>query len=227
MTAGTGGGSSTMPHKANPVGAEALVTLARLNAQALGELHQAMVQRRSATGRRWALEWFALPAMCAATGAATRHALALAEGLAAHPERIAATFEADRGLMLAEAAVFALAATMPRPEAQALVAGAVRAARDGGGTLAAALAARAPGLDWPAVLDPARHTGEAAALVDRLQAAVASQSGWLRARPNEIIPASCTLPPAPPQRHTVSRKASDCYLWIKWLTGSRCTDVTS
>ena len=38
------------------------------------------------------------------------------------PTRIAATFAADRGLMLAEAAVFALAERMPRPEAQTLVA---------------------------------------------------------------------------------------------------------
>ncbi len=71
------------------------------------------------------LEWFALPQMCAAAGGATRLALGMAEALAAHPDRIAATFAADRGLMLAEAAVFALAERMPRPEAQALVAEAV------------------------------------------------------------------------------------------------------
>ena len=77
----------------------------------------------------------------------------MAEGLAAHPDRIAATFAADRGLMLAEAAVFALAERMPRPEAQALVAEAVRTVGDG--TLAAALTATVPEIDWPAVLDPA------------------------------------------------------------------------
>lgn len=174
VTAGAGGGSSTMPNKANPVGADALVTLARLNAQALGGLHQAMVAAQERDGAAWALEWFALPAMCAAAGAATRHALALAEALAAHPGRIAATLEADRGMMLAEAAVFALAADMPRPEAQALVARAVAAVRAGEPTLAAALAARAPEVDWAAVLDPARQTGDAAALVDRLLAAIAA-----------------------------------------------------
>jgi 3-carboxy-cis,cis-muconate cycloisomerase len=172
VTAGPGGGSSTMPNKANPVAADALVTLARLNAQALGGLHHAMVAAQERDGAAWALEWFALPAMCAAAGAATRHALALAEGLAAHPERIAGTLDADRGLMLAEAAVFALAAAMPRPEAQALVAEAVAAVRAGEATLAVALAARATGIDWPSVLDPARQTGEAAALVDRLLAAL-------------------------------------------------------
>ena len=176
VTAGAGGGSSTMPHKANPVAAEALVTLARLNAGRVGDLHQAMLHAEERDGSALGLEWFALPAMCAAAGAATRHALALAETLEAQPERIAATFAADRGLMLAEAAVFALAERMPRPEAQALVGEAVKAAA-AGGTLAEALAARAPEVDWARVLEPARQTGDAEALVDRLREAIASGRG--------------------------------------------------
>ncbi len=111
-----------------------------------------------------------------AAGAATRHALALAETLAAHPDRIAATFAEDRGLMLAEAAVFALAEDMPRPDAQALLYKAVADVRDGAPTLADALSARAPGRDWPTILDPARATGDAGVLVDHLQAALTIQS---------------------------------------------------
>jgi 3-carboxy-cis,cis-muconate cycloisomerase len=176
VTAGAGGGSSTMPHKANPVAAEALVTLARLNAGAVGDLHQAMLHGEERDGSALGLEWFALPAMCAAAGAATRHALELAETLAAHPERIAATFAADRGLMLAEAAVFVLAERMPRPEAQALVGEAVKAA-EAQGTLAEALAARVPELDWARVLEPGRQTGDAEGLVDRLREAIASGRG--------------------------------------------------
>ena len=175
VTAGAGGGSSTMPHKANPVVAEALVTLARLNAGTLGTLHQALVAAQERDGVAMGLEWFALPQMCAAAGGATRLALGAAAALAAHPERIAATFAADRGLMLAEAAVFALAERMPRPEAQALVAEAVAAV--GSGTLAGALAARAPEIDWPAVLDPRRLTGDAPAIADRLRAAAAEGRG--------------------------------------------------
>lgn len=176
VTAGAGGGSSTMPNKANPVGAEALVALARLNAHAVGALYEAMVAAQERDGAAWAMEWFALPQMCAAAGAATRHALALAEGLEVHPSRIAANFATDRGMMMAEAAVFALAETMPRPEAQGLVREAVRAVRDGGGTLAEALAERAPGRDWREYLEPGRHTGDAGALVDRLLALV-TESG--------------------------------------------------
>ena len=175
VTAGAGGGSSTMPHKANPVAAEALVTLARLNAGTVGTLHQALVAAQERDGVAMGLEWFALPQMCAAAGGATRLALGMAEALAAHPDRIAATFAADRGLMLAEAAVFALAGRMPRPEAQALVAEAVGAIGDG--TLPDALERRVPDIDWPSVLDPRRLTGDAPALADRLGAAVAEGRG--------------------------------------------------
>ncbi len=74
------------------------------------------------------------------------------------PARIAATFAADRGLMLAEAAVFALAARMPRPEAQALVSEAVKAADRDGTTLGVALVARAPDMPWAA--DPRPGTAD-------------------------------------------------------------------
>lgn len=169
VTAGAGGGSSTMPHKANPVAAEALVTLARLNAGSVGTLHQALVAAGERDGVSMGLEWFALPQMCVAAGGATRLALGMAEALAAHPGRIAATFAGDRGLMLAEAAVFVLAERMARPEAQALVTEAAKAV--GGGTLIEALAARAPEVDWPRLLDPARLTGDAPAIADAFVAA--------------------------------------------------------
>jgi 3-carboxy-cis,cis-muconate cycloisomerase len=159
------------------VAAEALVTLARLNAGTLGTLHQAMLHAEERDGSALGLEWFALPAMAAAAGAATGHARALAGSLAAHPARIAAGFAADRGLMLAEAAVFALAARMPRPEAQALVGEAVKAAERDGATLEEALAARVPDVAWRAILVPARQTGEAAALVNELARAVATGRG--------------------------------------------------
>ena len=52
-----GGGSSAMPHKQNPVGAEA------------------MVHEQERSGIAWATEWMTLPAMAEATGAALNHGL--------------------------------------------------------------------------------------------------------------------------------------------------------
>lgn len=163
VAAGTGGGSSTMPQKSNPVAAEALVTLARLNAADTGTLHQAMIHAQERDGTALGLEWSVLPQMVERTGAALRIALDLAGTLAPRPERIAATFAADRGAMLAEAATFALTKDMPRAEAARLVAEALAAvAATPGLTLAAALATLAPGRDWEETLTPALQTGEAA-----------------------------------------------------------------
>lgn len=62
-----GGGSSAMPHKANPVLAELLVTLARFNATQLSGLHHALVHEQERSGAAWMLEWMVLPPMSATT----------------------------------------------------------------------------------------------------------------------------------------------------------------
>lgn len=64
-----GGGSSAMPHKSNPVAAEALISLARYNAVQLGGMGQAMVHEQERSGAAWGLEWLVLPQMAMATGA--------------------------------------------------------------------------------------------------------------------------------------------------------------
>jgi 3-carboxy-cis,cis-muconate cycloisomerase len=65
-----GGASSAMPHKANPVGAEVLVALARYTAVQAGGLQQAMVHEQERSGAAWTLEWLLLPPMLVATAAA-------------------------------------------------------------------------------------------------------------------------------------------------------------
>ncbi|MEO0362172.1 MAG: lyase family protein [Pseudomonadota bacterium] len=160
--AGAPGGSSTMPHKANPVGAEALVALARANAGLVGRLFEAQIAAAERDGAAWALEWLTLPQIVVGAAAALREALTLAETLEAAPEAMAAALAATGGAALAEAAVFALAAHMPRPEAQALVKAAAAAAASGGPDLRARLeAATVASVDWDAVFDPARQLGAA------------------------------------------------------------------
>ncbi|MUZ74007.1 3-carboxy-cis,cis-muconate cycloisomerase [Agrobacterium vitis] len=77
-----GGGSSAMPHKQNPVGAETLVTLARFNAVQIAGLHQSLVHEQERSGAAWALEWLLLPQMVVATGAATKTGLQLIGAIA-------------------------------------------------------------------------------------------------------------------------------------------------
>ena len=72
-----GGGSSAMPHKSNPVGAETLVALARNAAVLAGGVGHALVHEQERSGAAWTLEWLLLPPLCETVGAATRTALAL------------------------------------------------------------------------------------------------------------------------------------------------------
>lgn len=162
VAAGMGGGSSTMPQKSNPVSAEALVSLARVNAGALGTLHQAMVHAQERDGTALGIEWQVLPAMLIRTGAALRIATTLADTLEPRPDRISQTFAADRGAMLAEAAGFALSARLPRDDALDIVGQALRAvSEDPNETLIGALSRLAPDHDWERILDPSRLVGDA------------------------------------------------------------------
>ena len=77
----TGGGSSAMPHKSNPVPAEVLVALARFNAGMLGTLHQALVHENERSGAAWTLEWMVLPQMVVATASGLRTAQSLVSGM--------------------------------------------------------------------------------------------------------------------------------------------------
>jgi 3-carboxy-cis,cis-muconate cycloisomerase len=83
----SGGGSSAMPHKSNPVPAEVLVTLARFNAGLLGTLHQALVHENERSGAAWTLEWMILPQMVTATAAGLARALSLIEGMSFLPSK--------------------------------------------------------------------------------------------------------------------------------------------
>ena len=77
----SGGGSSAMAHKSNPVGAEVLVALARFNAGLLGTLHQALVHENERSGAAWTLEWMVLPQMTVATAAGLQKAQSLVAGM--------------------------------------------------------------------------------------------------------------------------------------------------
>lgn len=163
--AGAPGGSSTMPHKANPVAPEALVTLARANAGIVGRLFDAQLHAEERDGSAWALEWLTLPQIVIAAGAALVHAAGLIDTLVARPDRMRAAMDATHGLMMAEAATFALSAHMPRPEAEALVKAAIARAVSEGRPLGEALAAGSDApVDWAQAMDPANYLGQAPAI---------------------------------------------------------------
>lgn len=161
-----GGGSSTMPQKDNPVGAELLVALARHNAALLGEMHQALIHGQERDGAAWSGEWLALPQMLAGAGAALSRAAGLIDALSVNTGRMAENLAAMHGLACAEAATFALASRMPRQDAEQLVKAAVERTRAEGGHLLDLLAAATDtDVDWEALKSPAAQIETAAAIL--------------------------------------------------------------
>jgi len=165
------GGSSTLPQKANPIAAETLVALSGYNAAQLAGVHQSAGQEHERGGAGWTVEWMLLPPMLAATGGALRIADALFDRLIVRPERMQANLEASNGLLLAEAASFALSAHMARPDAQDLVKRACKKAIDRGEHLVDVLKCMtdAP-CDWAALQDPAALLAADGLLIDRILA---------------------------------------------------------
>ena len=158
VTLGIGGGSSTMPQKANPVAAARIRALA-IHAHGLAATCMAdhWDQR---DGAAWFAEWLALPPLATATA----QALSLLGALAVRPDpaRLRAPLDDPSGLIHAEAVTFALDA----PDAKARVSAWVDQVRQDGGSLI-----ERSGLD-PADFAPERQWGEAPALARRFAARV-------------------------------------------------------
>ncbi|UES46959.1 lyase family protein [Roseibium aggregatum] len=151
VSSGTGGGSSTMPQKANPVQAETIQVLNSIAISAQAGLAAAASPLEERDGTAWPLEWHFLPQMLLAAGAALVHADELATSLQAHGANLAATLASNPEIM-AETASFVLARNgVSRAEAKDLVAA---AAKDPA-PFAEALARISPvSLDWQKELDP-------------------------------------------------------------------------
>ena len=130
-----GGGSSTMPNKANPVRAETLVAISRCQAGHLATMQQALIHALDRDGSAWSMEWSALPAILSGTGAALYHAIDLVENLTIHRNAMNEKIDGQGGLAMAEAVSFALAEHMPREAAQALVKKCANEVRQQGGDL--------------------------------------------------------------------------------------------
>ena len=151
VTIGAGGGSSTMPQKANPVGPETIRVLAGLARAFHGGLTSATVHAEERDGTTWPVEWVLMPQLLLATGAALRVAQDVMSSLEAKADRMEALLAQNEGI-LAEQASFALAASMPRSQAQQLVKEAVKKDIP----FKEALSELAPEIDWDSCLDLAQ-----------------------------------------------------------------------
>lgn len=126
MRAGTGGGSSTMPHKSNPVTAEALQALSELAVTYHSGLASAAVHAEERDGSMWSVEWALFPALFEVAGAALAYAETLVTTLTADAAAMQARID-ETPAVLAEAAVFALSSTIGVVDAKKRVGEALKA----------------------------------------------------------------------------------------------------
>ncbi|HVU79429.1 MAG TPA: 3-carboxy-cis,cis-muconate cycloisomerase [Gaiellaceae bacterium] len=88
VSEGEGGGSSTMPHKANPVAAVLASACERHARAACGVLFESLVAEHERAAGAWHAEWHALTTALAATGGAVSAAARSLEGLQVDAQRM-------------------------------------------------------------------------------------------------------------------------------------------
>ncbi|MGI5195102.1 class-II fumarase/aspartase family protein [Streptomyces sp. CA-288835] len=167
------GASSAMPQKRNPALATLIVAAARqVPAHAL-VLAQCMLAEDERPAGAWHAEWQPLREALRLTGGATHTAVELAEGLIVHPDRMLANLELTGGAIVTERLTVALAPVLGKVRAKKLLTAASAEAADTGRTIGEVLSghpevtARFTPDQLSELLDPARYTGAADALVDR------------------------------------------------------------
>jgi len=160
---GGGGASSTMPQKSNPVLPSLMVALASQTTALNAALQGAMVHRQQRDGAAWFVEWMTIGQICMACARALSAAEKLARNIAPNPDEMAAHINDGLGLIYAEALSFALANSMPRPEAQAAVKKLCLQVKAENTPLPKLAAAKWPDMDTSTLFTPAQQLGEAPA----------------------------------------------------------------
>src|SRR5712672_2795086 len=122
------GGSSTMPHKRNPVGAATALAAAGMAPHLAATIFAAQVQDHERSAGQWHAEWPTLPALLLVTSGALAAVVDFAEGLEVDAARMRVNLDETGGLIMAEAVTFALAEKIGKNDAHHLIEAAVKKA---------------------------------------------------------------------------------------------------
>ncbi|WP_327399901.1 3-carboxy-cis,cis-muconate cycloisomerase [Streptomyces sp. NBC_01288] len=169
VSEGSGGGSSAMPHKANPVRSTLIAAAARRAPQLAAVLYGSLGAEDERPAGAWHAEWEPLRDLLRLVGGAARDAAELTEGLRVHPDVMREHLGLTHGLIVSERLSAELAPLLGRARAKELLTEVARRAYSEDRPLAELLACEAElkDIDLSALTDPARYTGSAGALTDR------------------------------------------------------------
>jgi 3-carboxy-cis,cis-muconate cycloisomerase len=172
------GGSSTMPHKRNPVAAATALAAATMAPNLAATIFAAQVQDHERSAGPWHAEWPTLPTLLLVTSGALAAIVDIAEGLEVDTERMRTNLDATCGLIMAEAVTMALAEKIGKSDAHHLVEAASKKAVAEKKHLRDILAQDSKvtaqlGRDRLAGLfEPMAYQGSSQALIDRLLASL-------------------------------------------------------
>src|ERR1700682_2890241 len=117
------GGSSTVPHKRNPVAAATALAAATMAPNLAATIFAAQVQDHERSAGPWHAEWPTLPMLQLVTSGALAAIVDIAEGLEVDAVRMRANLDATGGLIMAEAVTFALAEKIGKGDGTLLIGG--------------------------------------------------------------------------------------------------------
>jgi 3-carboxy-cis,cis-muconate cycloisomerase len=115
------GGSSTMPHKRNPIGCSLALAAAHRAPGLVATFLSAMIQEHERGVGGWQAEWPVIASLIQATGLAVSSMAEVAEGLTVDPARMRANIEATHGVIFAERVMMLLGTTLGRDVAHKLL----------------------------------------------------------------------------------------------------------
>jgi 3-carboxy-cis,cis-muconate cycloisomerase len=172
------GGSSTMPHKRNPVAAATALSAATMAPNLAATIFAAQVQDHERSAGPWHAEWPTLPMLQLVTSGALAAIVDIAEGLEVDPARMRINLDVTHGLIMAEAVTFALAEKIGKSDAHHLVEAASKKAVAGKKHLREvltndpAVAAHLSADRLAKLFEPMAYQGVSQALIDRLLASL-------------------------------------------------------
>jgi 3-carboxy-cis,cis-muconate cycloisomerase len=121
------GGSSTMPHKRNPIGSAVALAAAHRVPGEVAAFLSAMVQEHERGVGGWQAEWPIVAAVIQSTGAAVASMAEVAKGATVDAERMRTNIEATHGIIFAERAMMLLGPKLGRDVAYKVLEAATRA----------------------------------------------------------------------------------------------------
>jgi 3-carboxy-cis,cis-muconate cycloisomerase len=161
------GGSSTMPHKRNPVGCAAILTAAQRIPGLMATLYASQIQQHERALGGWQAEWEVLPEVLMLTGAVIAQSEQLMRGMQVDAAKMRADLDITQGLIMAESVTLALAKFIGKQDAHHLVETLCHQALDQKRSLLSLLEndarvmAHFTSSELTALLDPSRATGSA------------------------------------------------------------------